>query len=164
MIQVAANAGFTVQISKSDLEIVENFSSQRILVLKNNHNRHYAVVKRTEDGKQVTHLVARVILGLTNKKKIVSFKDGNPLNLQRSNMVIVDRAKAQLSRTLNANSTSGYKGVRQRGEKWQAGITVAGKYKYLGMFETPEIAAEEYNKAALKFVGKHATLNEIQKA
>lgn len=48
------------------------------------------------------------------------------------------------------SNTSGYKGVTKSQVKgrWQAQITVNGRGKYLGLFDTPELAHEAYVKAA----------------
>lgn len=59
-----------------------------------------------------------------------------------------------------------YKGVRQKARgrgvlKWLAEIRYAGKYVYIGDFDTAEEAARAYNKAALRLVGPKAKLNEI---
>jgi len=54
------------------------------------------------------------------------------------------------------NNTSGYKGVSwNKGvKKWQALIRHNGKLHYLGIFECPKEAHEEYSKAAEKMHGE----------
>lgn len=58
---------------------------------------------------------------------------------------------------------SKYKGVRKHGGKWMARIGVDKKQILLGFYDTPEMAAIEYNKAALKYFGKEAYQNKVSK-
>lgn len=61
------------------------------------------------------------------------------------------------------NTSSKYKGVswHKRNKKWVSNITLNGKRKYLGSFETEEEAAFAYNKEALNLFGDFAYLNPI---
>ena len=62
-----------------------------------------------------------------------------------------------------AESSSIYKGVcwYKKKEKWCGYIRVNKKLIHLGYFETQELAAEEYNKAALLYFKDRASLNII---
>jgi len=62
---------------------------------------------------------------------------------------------------VHKHNTSGYRGVSQnkKSGKWHAQIKIHGKQTYLGRFNTPEEAAEIYNKAAKEHFGEFATLN-----
>lgn len=52
-------------------------------------------------------------------------------------------------------NTSGFKGCRLKGGKWEARISIGkGKLKWLGYFETPEQASEAYKQAAIKYHGE----------
>jgi hypothetical protein len=56
------------------------------------------------------------------------------------------------------HNTSGFKGVyrHSRGAKWCAQIKRNGQTIYLGVFDTPEGAAEAYATAATKHFGTYA--------
>jgi len=58
----------------------------------------------------------------------------------------------------------GYKGVKRSKTKgkYQAQIGHNNKQYYLGLFDTPELAALAYNKKALEFWGEFACLNEVE--
>ena len=49
------------------------------------------------------------------------------------------------------NNHSGFLGVIKKGARWRAAITVDGKGKYLGTFNTPEEAHQAYLNAKRKF-------------
>lgn len=57
------------------------------------------------------------------------------------------------NRCLNKNNTTGFKGVYKRDGFWVAGIRFQGEKIHLGVFDTPEEAANAYNAAASKYFG-----------
>ena len=56
-------------------------------------------------------------------------------------------------------SSTGYRGVLQSGKKFKAQISIAGKTKGLGTFDTAIQAALAYDQAAIKAGKKKSTLN-----
>lgn len=52
---------------------------------------------------------------------------------------------------LQANNTSGYRGVYKMKKKFQAKINVHNKTKYLGAFSTPKEAAVAFDEAVIEF-------------
>lgn len=67
------------------------------------------------------------------------------------------------NRGKNKNNTSGFKGVYRSRNKWLAQISISGKRKHLGYFETPEEAAVAYDKAAENAWGEFALTNKMLK-
>lgn len=109
-------------------------------------------------------ILERVLKRSLGKHEIVDHIDQNPLNNCRSNLRLATRAQNGQNRKVNQNNKSGYKGVclHKRNNTWRASITINGKSKTLGYFKTPELAAEAYNRAALKHFGEFASLNIIR--
>ena len=68
------------------------------------------------------------------------------------------------ARKFGRKSASGYRGVQQLSERrWYAQIKINGQKLYLGAFDTPQEAAQAYDRAALIVYGESATLNFSEK-
>lgn len=71
--------------------------------------------------------------------------DCNRLNNRISNLRDVEEYKNHQNLTKpKKNNKSGFMGVVSQNNKWRASISINGKYKYIGMFKTPEEAHEAY--------------------
>ncbi len=105
----------------------------------------------------------RAILG-ASKGMEVDHINHNGLDNRRSNLRLCTHQQNLCNRDKNSTSTKKYKGVyAHRGSwRWRAQIGLNSVKIYLGMFDTPELAAQAYNVAALKYHGEFAKLNEIQ--
>lgn len=53
-----------------------------------------------------------------------------------------------------STNTSGYRGVYKRRDKWQTSIIVNGIKRYLGTYDTPELASEKYEMVAKELQGE----------
>ena len=62
-----------------------------------------------------------------------------------------------IQQPLHSHNTVGYRGVSKHRKKYQAQITIEGKYTYLGTHDTPKEAAIAYDRAVLK-ANKSTTL------
>jgi hypothetical protein len=108
-------------------------------------------------------ILERILNRSLDKGELVDHRDQNPLNNTRTNLRLASATQNQQNRKANRNNKSGYKGVsfyKTRG-LWRASISINGKPKTLGYFDTPELAAEAYNVEALKHFGEFAKLNVI---
>ncbi|OMI18942.1 hypothetical protein BUQ74_01755 [Leptospira weilii serovar Heyan] len=110
---------------------------------------------RLKNKKQKMVLIHREILELTDPKKVVIHRNGNPFDNRKENLFIIDRGKQNYLRKRNYN-TKLYKGVHFKKENgtYIAAISKDGVKYCLGSFETAEVAAMMYDKAALALHGK----------
>jgi hypothetical protein len=103
------------------------------------------------------------VINMTPSQLQVDHINGNKLDNRACNLRACTTSENCKSR-MHRRGANPYKGVRQLPSgKWQATIGVNLKCLYLGSYETAELAAEAYNKAALDHHGDYAKLNEIQK-
>jgi hypothetical protein len=102
-------------------------------------------------------------------REILGLKRGDPrtgdhkdrrrtLDNTDNNLRVASRLQQMYNIGKSRSNKSGYKGVhfhRQSG-KWRAQISVAGKIKSLGLFDTPELAYVAYCKAADMYHAEYA--------
>lgn len=87
---------------------------------------------------------------------LVDHKNMNTLDNRRENLRICNKAQNAANSRLRSTNTSGLKGAYwdKRLGKWVSYVKVNNRMKYLGSFETPELAHAAYAKAATKAFGK----------
>ena len=88
---------------------------------------------------------------------LVDHKNQNKLCNERWNIKLSDHSKNRQ----NAKCTNrlGYTGITERSGRYQAGININKVWTDLGTYDTVEIAAREYDKAALEHYGPDAHIN-----
>ena len=106
----------------------------------------------------------RVIMGAT-KGQIVDHIDHDTLDNRRANLRICTPGQSARNRQKNKTknkrpTTSIYKGVVQKGNKWVAQCMCQGTIHYLGSYDNEDNAARAYNDVARKYHGEFAYLNE----
>lgn len=134
-----------------------------------NDTKCVMAVWKSKNGKKTVAPVAKLLLDCEGKS-IIKYLDGNPLNLKRDNLEIIDHQKAHYKQRKQkihngVKPTSIYKGVSwsKFANKWSAYIKVDFKKKHLGYFINEEDAARAYNKAAIENWGKdYSELNVIK--
>jgi hypothetical protein len=92
----------------------------------------------------------------------VDHRNGDKRDNRRENLRAATSAQnAQNQGKRKTATSSRFKGVTRHrtAEKWQAGITVNGRFRYLGLFTSEESAALAYDSAALAAWGDFARLN-----
>lgn len=90
--------------------------------------------------------------------KTLDHINGDRADNRIENLRPVTASQNQHNRRLNANNTSGYKGVRwnKASKKWMSGLKLEGKYMYLGLYDNIEEAAEVVRKAREELHGNFA--------
>lgn len=91
----------------------------------------------------------------------VDHRDRNGLNNQASNLRPATASQNAINQRLPRSNRSGYRGVcwGTARRKWLASITVNGRHKNLGGFDSKLQAARAYDAAATKLHGEFAQLN-----
>ena len=77
--------------------------------------------------------------------------DGDPSNNRFANLRDVSRAENNRNKGLHSNNTSGLPGVsfHKQAQRWQAFISVDGRQRHVGYYDTPEAAHAAYAREAV---------------
>jgi hypothetical protein len=145
-------------LDKNDAEYLKNFSWCI--------DRKHIHTTISSEGKPMKLPLHRFLIKYSGNDCVIH-KNKNYLDFRRSNLVVSDYfgSKRQCA-TKSKNTTSKYKGVHKRIEKyrtvWSANIRKGHKRYYLGRHATEEGAAMAYNKMALQLFGEDSYQNEIK--
>lgn len=112
--------------------------------------RQYMIGKKKIMQYMHRTILERMIGRTLLTEEIADHINGNPLDNRRANLRLATRSQNNMNRKKSSRNKSGFKGVslhKQNG-KWVARIGKDGKYKHLGLFNTPEEAYAAYCEAA----------------
>lgn len=108
-------------------------------------------------------LLHRLVYFLVYKRcpKYIDHKDCNKINNRIANLRPTTKRHNAGNTPMLSNNTSGFRGVSRNSNsgKWHAQIKIHGKQTYLGRFDTPEEAAQRYDRSAKKHFGKFVRTN-----
>ena len=155
----------TIELTQGKVAIVDDEDYEYLNKLKWYYSNGYAIRNLpTINGKRGTMWMHRVIIN-TPDKMDTDHKNGDMLDNRRINLRACTHSDNLLNRDKTKKNIVGYKGVYiKKGRKhniYCAAIKYTGKLKHLGYFRTPKEAAKTYNKAALKYHGEFAKINDI---
>jgi hypothetical protein len=118
---------------------INNLGYRHILV----QGRHYTV-----------HRIIWKLITDEEPPEFLDHIDGNKSNNRFINLRSATRTQQRWNSRLNKDNLCGRRGVQQRGNQWIARINVNGVSRYLGRFNTVEMAAEVYETAARELHGE----------
>ena len=126
------------------------------------NSNNYVMRVKTIKKKRETITLHRLIMNAP-KGMQVDHKNANRLDNQRDNLRLATHSQNCSYRKSSTKPASGYRGVtkyQKKNElKWIARIEVNGRKKYLGIYNTPELAAKVYDTYAEALYGKFSVLN-----
>ncbi len=97
----------------------------------------------------------------SNKRLLVSFRNGNRLDCREENIIWVTASQLVRNTEGIISNSTGYRGVTKVNNKYRAAI-FRGKTRYdLGDFTSPEEAARAYNRKSIEWFGVTKSLNKI---
>jgi len=128
-------------------------------VIQSVEPRGYVVVLIKGKSYKVHRLVFFMHYGYFPEK--IDHIDCNKTNNKIENLRPATHTQNLQNRPKYKNNTSGLKGVsfHRRTSKWQASIRIAGKQKYLGIYERKEDAYLVYCEACKKHHGSFSNVN-----
>ncbi|NOZ46239.1 MAG: Pathogenesis-related transcriptional factor and ERF protein [Chlorobi bacterium] len=136
------------------------------------HSNGYAFFQKNWRQKNGTYksetiylqkLIAENFIEKPHKSKMwVRFINGNHLDCRIANLEWSTLSNV-VRNTVKTDNKFGYRGVIKSSNKFQAIIYLNRKAINLGSFNTPEEAAEAYNKKSIELFGITRSLNKIKK-
>ena len=152
--------GYFAQVDDADFEWLNQWNWQARVC----KHTVYATMNARKNGKRTTVQMHRVILGVTDPKIFVDHEDLCGLNNQRENIRLCTNAQNIMNIISRSNSSSRFKGVFRNTilKKWLASIKIDGKSKHIGLYDSEEDAARNYNLFAKEHHKEFARLNQVE--
>lgn len=151
--------------SVSNFGHVKNDKTGKILKQVNDGNGYYIVSLCKENKRtncRIHKLVANAFLPNFENKKCIDHIDNNPSNNNIDNLRWATNSENSQNTKISSKNTSGIKGVDwyKKLNKWRAQITIDGKTKHLGYYETLEEAKKARQEYANKIFGEYTNTCE----
>lgn len=147
-----------VLIDDEDFEKVKEYAWN---VQHSKSNGKSYVRTHSKNGVKIKEITLPRLVLSDSTKKDIDHINGNTLDNRKSNLRACSRSENCRNRGMSKNNSSGYKGIFQCKKRWQSSIMINRAAIYIGSFATKEEAALAYNKAAIKYHGEFACLNEV---
>lgn len=143
MKEIKLTKGFVALVDDEDYEELNKFKWRAVKVRDNYYA--YRLVS-----------MHREILNIKNSKIHIDHKDRNTLNNKKDNLRTCTPAQNNLNKEVRKDNKLGVKGVRfsKKQKRYIAVISINGKVKQIGSFNTVEEAAIAYNKKAKEVHGE----------
>ena len=127
------------------------------------HSAGYAVLQFTRFGRIQTIYMHKLLAGQfvgkpeSDKKLFVRMVNSNKLDCRIENLEWATMSELRRQQS----GTTGFRGVSRDGKKYRAVLYDEGQRIYLGVFPTPEEAAQAYNDESVRRFGVTKSLNNL---
>jgi hypothetical protein len=163
----------TIPLTQGKEALVDNIDYAYLMRWKWYFNRRkdgsgYAARTDRHPRKRMVYMHVVVFLRKRKRKRLsgeVDHKNRDKLDNRRQNLRAANRSQTNYNKQQQKNNTSGYIGValfKPCPGLWQSYINVDRKRIPLGYWKSKKAAARAYNRAARKYHGKFAVLNNVK--
>jgi IS4 transposase len=135
----------------SDKGRVKSVKFNKERLLKHSLSGKYLKIVSSKQGKKKTFYIHQLVaMAFLNHipcgyELVVDHIDGNELNNNLDNLQVITNRKNTSKDRLGSSQYTGV-GWHNKNKKWQAGIRIDGKLKYLGSFKDEVSASNAYQK------------------
>lgn len=109
---------------------------------------HGWAIKIARTKYQAARVAWIYVHGKIPRGKLIDHRNGDRLDNRLENLRLATPTQNAMNRPAHCTNASGYKGVHRYHNRYIAQIQVEGKKLHLGIFLTPELAAQAYEEAA----------------
>lgn len=165
LIESPTHGNLEVLIDTEDWNKVKNY--RWYVTYDSGCDSYYVKTSYAKNGKRIYKPLHRLLFDLEDPNIKVDHIDHNLLNNKRNNLrICTQEENARNKRQLPNSNLYNYKGChycyyKNKTNPWQCMIGHNNKTIHIGYFPTLEQCAKAYNKAAKKYFGEFACLNEI---
>lgn len=125
----------------------------KYLKISTTHNYLYVTLSKNKKRELVYihRLIAQMLIPNPLNKLTVDHIDGNSLNNSITNLRWATQQEQSINRRIQSNNTSGFRGVcfDKLANKWRASMSIDGKTKNIGLYDTAEAASDAFQQMSL---------------
>lgn len=157
MKQIPLTQGYFALVDNEDYQWLTQYE-WRIIIER---HRYYYAGRSAKENWRKCILMHRVILNVP-KGLQTDHINHNGLDNRKANLRIVTNTQNQYNQQpQRRNTSSRYKGVKRKGNRWEAAIKHNRKEIFIGSFINEIDAAKAYDKKATELFGEYAWLNSM---
>lgn len=122
-------------------------------------DRHGHLLFYVDGRKYLAHRLAWLYV-YRRWPKTIDHINGIPYDNRITNLRECTQAQNTRNKCISRRNTSGFKGVSRCRGRWNAKIMHDGTAYSLGCYDTPQEAADAYDRAAMRLQGEFARINQ----
>lgn len=151
--EIILKGGHITLVDDEDYEILKSFKCHMSENAKNGHKYACCMI----NGR--SHYMHRIIANAP-RGMVVDHINRNSLDNQKHNLRVCTQMENTQNKRVSKNNKTGFKGVDFHRCKYRATIQIDGIKKHIGLFDTPQEAADAYDRTAVEHFGEFALTNK----